>query len=907
VAKKDELCDKKENSTTAPAKGSFKRREFLASAGGALALPTFLGSGFGATPPTEAEEVSNTEGSAPPAAGGITKRVFNSSYEGDYLNQIAFPLGGLGAGMLCLEGTGTLSHVSIRNSPDVFNEPCIFAAISIRGEKPLVRVLEGPVPRCKIFSGTGCGDGFPTSNLKQVWGGTSSLGLPRFANAKFKFQFPFATVTLHDERSPLDVEITGWSPFIPGDADNSSMPFAALEYRFRNRSTKPIEAVFSFNTVNFMNVQPPSGTENGEKYPNAVRATPGGFVLWGGGSPDRPWEEGSFSVSVQDDPSVKVNHAWFRSDGFDPITMVWKDVKSAACFERPPVTDLPAPGASLYVPISLQPNASKTVKLRLCWYVPKTSLGGTVWKDFADQTKPPSDGLTHQPWYSARFPGIEDVTSYCASNYDSLRKRSAEFSHCLYDSTLPPEVMEAVGANLAILKSPTVLRQADGRMWAWEGCNDEDGSCYGSCTHVWNYAQSVSHLFPALERTLRETEFGPSTDDTGFQAHRSAIPIRESQASHDMPAAADGQLGGIMKAYRDWRISGNTDWLRNIWPKVRKSLDYCITTWDPDKKGWLEEPHLNTYDISFWGPNGMCASIYLGALRAAVLMGQALGDNINEYRELYEEGVKLVEAELFNGEYFIQKIEWKNLRIVSTADSTLFDSEMHAKSPEMSALIEKEGPVHQYGSGCLSDGVIGAWLAQVCGVGDILSPAKVSSHLRSVHRYNLKQDLSSHANPQRPGYALGRDGGLLICTWPKGGELSLPFIYSNEVWTGIEYQVASHLIMTGAVEEGLEVVRACRARYDGRSRNPFDEYEAGHWYARAQSSFALLQACSGARYDAVDKVLYLRPAMKGDFRAFLSTATGFGTVGVHGGKPFFKAVSGTVDVTRIDYKPAHSS
>jgi len=102
--------------------------------------------------------------------------------------------------------------------------------------------------------------------------------------------------------------------------------------------------------------------------------------------------------------------------------------------------------------------------------------------------------------------------------------------------------------------------------------------------------------------------------------------------------------------------------------------------------------------------------------------------------------------------------------------------------------------------------------------------------------------------------------------------------------------------MMGMAGEGLEIVRVCRDRYDGRVRNPFNEYECGHWYARAMSSYALLQALSGARYDAVEKVLYLNPRIKGDFRCFLSTATGYGTVGVKGGKPFFTACSGNVEI-----------
>jgi hypothetical protein len=155
-----------------------------------------------------------------------------------------------------------------------------------------------------------------------------------------------------------------------------------------------------------------------------------------------------------------------------------------------------------------------------------------------------------------------------------------------------------------------------------------------------------------------------------------------------------------------------------------------------------------------------------------------------------------------------------------------------------------------------------------------IDPQKVNSHIRAVYKYNFKQDLSEHANAQRPSYALGDEAGLLLCTWPKGGKLSLPFVYSDEVWTGIEHQVAPHLMMTGNVEEGLAIVRASRDRYDGRIRNPFNEYECGHWYAWALASYGYLQALTGVRFDAVTKTLYIDSRV-GDFTSFLGTETGF--------------------------------
>src|SRR5215212_5020942 len=142
------------------------------------------------------------------------KHDYNGTYSGEYLNRVAFPIGGMGAGMFCMEGTGAISHISVRNKPEIFNEPGFFAAISIRGLKNGAKVLEGPVPDWKKFGQRRAGNGLE--------GSTS--GLPRFHNAVFKARFPFGYIDLTDNELPLYAEITGWSPFIPTDDDHSSLP-----------------------------------------------------------------------------------------------------------------------------------------------------------------------------------------------------------------------------------------------------------------------------------------------------------------------------------------------------------------------------------------------------------------------------------------------------------------------------------------------------------------------------------------------------------------------------------------------------------------------------------------------------------------------------------------------------------
>lgn len=812
------------------------------------------------------------------------KRDYNDTYQGQNLNRIAFPIGGIGAGMFCLEGTGAISHMSVRNRPDVFNEPCMFAAISLKGVKNGAKVLEGQVPDWKKFGSTNTGNGSDGA----------SWGLPRFESAKFLARFPFAHINLEDNELPLKVQIKGWSPFIPNDADNSSLPAGGIEYTFENTGNSDLEAVFSYNSKNFMRqaaTRPLAG--EGPAISNAtVKPIENGFILSEESSEETPNNKGDFAIFT-DQSNTVVDHCWFRGGWFDGVTMLWNTIANGETKSSAPV-EAGAPGASLFVPFTLKPGEKKVIHLMMAWYVPNTTLRSGRDPEGTPEVIPSSE-TNYKPWYTSKFKDIQGVSNFWKTTYNDLKTKSQQFTDAFYASTLPAEVIEAVAANLTILKSPTVLRQTDGRLWSWEGCSDNSGCCAGSCTHVWNYAQAIPHLFPQLERTLRETEFLVSQSPEGHQTFRAALPIRP--LTHDFHAAADGQLGGIIKMYRDWRISGDTEWMKNMYPAVVRSMDFCIGIWDPRSVGMLEEPHHNTYDIEFWGPDGMCTSFYLGALQAIQKMGKAAGKDVSKYEALYNKGKAAMESTLWDGEYFIQKIRWKDLSAPNPIEATTSTLRTDY-SPEAAELMKNEGPKYQYGTGCLSDGVLGSWLAEVSGLNAVVDNEKLKSHLTSIHKYNLVKDLKNHSNPQRPTYAWGHEGGLLLCSWPKGGALSLPFVYSNEVWTGIEYSVASHLMLHGEVEKGLDIVRACRDRYDGTIRNPYNEYECGHWYARAMSSYALLQGLTGARYDAVEKALYIDSRI-GDFTSFLSTESGFGNVGLKAGKPFYNAVVGNLNIKKV--------
>jgi uncharacterized protein (DUF608 family) len=833
-----------------------------------------------------------------------TQRVFS----GADLLQIAFPLGGIGAGMVCLNGIGGIQDFSIRNKPGLSAVPdghiscdCAFATLYFP-ELGIARLVEGPLPPEKVYN-----QGLKNQGLRE--GGHE--GLPRFRDCLFRGEYPFASVQLSDPRLPLAVEITGFNPFIPLDDRSSSIPCAALEYRLTNATAQRVPYEFAFHLSHFAH-----DGRGGDfsKTRNALIPGTGAFLYNVDDPNSAAYGSGALGV-VGCEPQIKA--MWFRGGWFDSLSALWKEISSGGFTANDgaaAATSHGRNGASILLKGELEPGESVVYPIVFSWYFPnvhytygqpKTGTdesvffntehgdlpGGCVSPDCA--CPPPR----WRPYYASQWIDARDVLEFVRDNYADLRGRTQSFHDALFSSTLPSYVLDAVSANLDILKSPTVLRQEGGQVWAWEGCFSDSGCCHGSCTHVWNYAQSLAHLFPALERTLREAELAHSMDAVGHISFRAALP--DGPTSHTFHAASDGQLGGIMKVYREWQISGDRAWLDAMYPLAKRSLDYCIATWDPDHLGVLVEPHHNTYDIEFWGADGMCSSFYLGALAAMARLAVDAGRPAEAapYEELGRRGAQYLDEQLFNGEYYQQNAALYGLRASPTPETL---EALRASNPEEYALLVQEGPKYQYGSGCISDGVFGAWLARQCFVDTFQNPEKIRRNLQSIFAYNFRPSLWEHANPQRPGYAVGDEPGLLLCSWPRGGKPALPFVYSDEVWTGIEYQVAAHLIAEGLVDEGLTVVKALRSRYDGRVRNPWNEYECGSYYARAMASYGLLTALSGFTYSAASRSLTLAPQLAArPFTCFFSTASGWGTLSLVEDALVVRLEEGCLDLEQV--------
>ncbi|HOV74651.1 MAG TPA: GH116 family glycosyl-hydrolase [Candidatus Hydrogenedentes bacterium] len=795
-------------------------------------------------------------------------------FSGASLSQIVFPIGGIGTGSVGLTGRGGLKDWEIFNRPNFGSVlPCTFPVVWARekGREPVCRVLEGPVPPPHV----GGGGGDPHA---------SGEGFPHMDGCTFRGEYPFAHIEFNSRKLPVAISLEAYNPFIPSSADDSGFPAAIFHYTIRNTSRHPVDATVAWSLYN------PIGSIG-----EAERDRVLGQVEFGLGQnvnlfvekgplrglmfTSNKWraDHPRFGSMALMTPSKNITYTthWLREGWFTPRHDFWDTFAPTGMLpshEYGPSPEGQSDAGALGVRVRLKPGQSQVVTFYLSWFFPNFEA---YWLGSGGSCACPSGGCgaakpVWKNYYASQFDDALDVALKLHARERELHATTKRFHDALFSSTAPPYVLDAVSSQMAILKTATCLRLTDGTFYGFEGCAPVGGCCEGSCTHVWNYQQALAFLFPALERSMRTADYTYNMRDDGGMCFRLQLPI--GAAPNTFHACADGQMGGIIKTYRDWMISGDDVWLKRLWPQVRRALEFAWVQWDADKDGVMDGIQHNTYDIEFVGPNPLTACFYLGALTAGAEMAEFFGETEKaaEYRAIAQRGRAWVEKNLFNGAYFEQR-----------------------HNPEMA-------PQFQFGKGCLSDQVLGQWLTSLSGLGYAIDPKQIRKTLKSIFRFNWRSDMRAHANMQRV-YAINDDAGLVLCTWPRGERPAVPFPYCDEVWTGFEYQVASHCIMEGLVEEGLTIVKAARDRHDGIKRNPWDEFECGHHYARAMSSYGLLLALSGFTFNKGNGTVGFEPRIRAErFRTFWALDGVWGTYEQTRKQAALRVLHGSIALSRID-------
>jgi uncharacterized protein (DUF608 family) len=761
-------------------------------------------------------------------------------YDQKHTPRFALPLGGIGTGTVSLYGNGSLRDWEVMNRPGKGFTPSAsdaepFFAIHLRdGEDSYTRVLEGPLSK-EEFEGSH-GSRAPSSNL------------PRFRHCEVAASYPFARVMLRDDEAPVDVDLKAFNPMVPADAEASGIPVAVLRYELRNKTGRTLRCSVCGTLPNFVGVSgwtderdwkgdrnPTGGKQNRNEFRSG--GARGLFMTTDGvDRKDEAW--GSLALATTATGAATYRTAWNDARWGGGLLDFWDDFSADGRLENRDVK-ADRPVGSLAVEVDIPAHGTREVTFLIAWHFPNR-YGWNV--DPARQT---ADDLVGN-YYTTRYRDAWDVVEKTAPELGSLTRRTVAFVNAFLATPIPGEVKEAALFNASTLRTQTCFRTADGIFFGWEGCADQKGCCEGSCTHVWNYEQTTAFLYGSLALSMREIEFGHATNDVGLMSFRVRLPL--SRAQEFGRAAADGQMGCLMKMHRDWRLSGDDDTLRRLWPKVRKSLEFCWIEggWDADRDGVMEGVQHNTMDVEYFGPNPEMGFWYLGALRAAEEMARYLGEDefAGTCRKLFTSGSAWLDANLFNGEYYEHEV-----RPVDDPAKVApyFSAGMGAS--------DLANPDFQLAKGCLADQLVGQSTAHVSGLGHLADPGKVRTALAAVWKYNHRDNLHGHFNPLRT-FALEGEPGLLIADYPKERPAK-PFPYYGEVWTGIEYTAAAGMLYEGLESEAVACVRDARSRYDGLRRSPYDEAECGHHYARAMAAWALVLALTGFQYSAVDKWMAL--------------------------------------------------
>ena len=814
--------------------------------------------------------------SSPPRApsGAPADLPFPRTFTGRHLTAIAFPLGGVCAGSISLGGRGQLRDWEIFNRPDKGNTPTYaFPAIWAQAGngKPVARVLESRIQ--------------PPYSGQDGLGSRNAPGLVRLASASFTGEFPLARVEFSDPALPVRVSLEAFSPFIPHEPDDSGLPVAILRYRVSNPGSEAAKVSIAWSIDN-----PTGRTRETDTRVNEHRTSThlDGLLM---SSPELPGDDplkGSFVLAAIEPGNARVTYlrGWQRDRWWNSPMLYWDDFSADG--ELGPEPEARSGVGALCLGRTLPPGGHADYTFLLAWHFPNRTPRRCGWNAPQGEEDAPIGN-----WYTTRFADAWAAADYAAENLPALERKTRRFASALRDSTIPGAVKDAASANLSTLVTQVCFRTSDGEFHGFEGANDQSGCCHGSCAHVWNYETTTAHLFPSFARSLRATSFGYDLDEAGALHFRENLP-------HAQPlwgfAAADGQMGQILHAYLDWKLSGDLDWLRGLWPGIKRAIEFAWTSggWDANRDGVMEGVQHNTYDVEFYGPNPLCGIYYLGGLRASEEMARAVGDTsaAAEYHRLYESGRQWIDANLFNGEYYVQQIRG----FAKDQIAPSLRSEMGSE--------DTVNPQYQMGEGCLADQLIGQYLADVSGLGALVAPEHIKKTLASIYRYNYRHTLTDHQCVERT-YALNDEAALLVCDYGKAERPRIPFPYYAETWTGIEYLVAAQMRFAGMTRESLEIYRNLRLRFDGEKRNPWDEPECGHHYARAMAAWSGVLAASGFRYDGGERLVEIQaPA---GHRCIWATGTGWGTFQVTAGGATLRVEHGSLAVNACTVNGRKSS
>lgn len=747
------------------------------------------------------------------------------TYEGSRLCAVDFPLGGFGTGHLFLQGDGTLGQFAIVNQVKEETEPvacmpsCFFG---IQGETTSGTSLGQFVLSAPTTYESRQGRAPSPHAVKRL------QALPGIRSLTMRAQYPRANVSYDVASTPLEISMEAISPLVPGDVKNSSLPLAIFTFTIKNSSSTDAATVRVLQTQqNFVGWNGHDDCTSGTNKSwggnvNAVMRIDGsgndGGVLLHNPSIATSAESfgtisiGSMSTATTTALTSVIAQAKDETDLWTQFVSK-DDVPLASAKDSSPSSASFSWSAGVVQTVTVQPNGTATVRFALTWHFPNRMRDTSVGSAYANILPSVLGNYYSSKWFS----DAPDVFTYAASQVDAyLLPLTKTFVETAYATSIPSALLDSAVGRLAVLRSPTMWRNADGTVLGCEG----NGCCPLNCTHVYGYTTLIERLYPSLAKDMRESDFVRN-----FDISKGGCTMRFGTGGW----AIDGALACVIKTYLVVRQADNdSSWLSTVWPNVLKQMQYIMDTFDVSGDGVIRSAQQNTYDTAMYGANTFIGSYYITALRASAAMATLMKDSKNA-------SMFLDRAKLSATNY----------------DKICFESDFGYYIADVTSKDCK----YSYGPGCFVDQICAAGLSLACGFGYLMDETHEKSARKAIVANNIVtmppfNDLQKHFFPG--------DTGITVCTYPNG-KLGDGMMYENLVSSGFTSPVIAGLIFDDNLDDATKVTGFIRQRHDGRNRSPWNEPECNLLYSRAMAHWNLLDQSCGFAFDATTGALKVVP------------------------------------------------
>lgn len=800
----------------------MKRRDFISkstlSAAGSFLLTGTVANNALAQQNLIKKEAIEPNNTAIQNAVGI-KEILNST---DKVRS-GIALGGIGAGGAELRKDGIFYNWSVaNNNPKSTGEFLIGEDFNRKNSKTrqttfypyqadyvlffMVRYqVEGENPQIKLLQ---IEDGYKVAGVEMhLYEFPWMQGVEKI---EFTGSFPFVTLNYIDKDLPFDIEMTAWSAFVPHDVKNSSLPLLNFDFKITAKTQKPVDVLITANYRSLVGYDVSEKNWESEiiKNPNYTAQVSKAKML------DIKHSSNGQMGMVAFDADASYQAGWGHRHQYHERLLQKNKLKN---------TDDTANGRNgldrklnkfngdsenynaLAINRLLLPQTTASASFSMVWHFP----------NLYDESLANITGH----YYSNFFNNANDVVTYLAANRSNLYTQTKAFNSTFYDSTAPTFLLDLVNAQLTTFITSSVLGKnmdfgiLEGitQHQSWGPVGTIDVNMYGGVM--------VSALFPELAKStmrIHKTLQLPSGEirhsfKKGFaEALIGVAGVTERLDLHPQY---------VVMVLRDFFLTNDTLYLKEMWPSVKKALDYTLYKRDvngdqqPDMTGIM-----CSYDnFPMYGLSAYVQSQWLSALAAAIKAAVFLGDNtfINTYQPIFEKGKKLAEEKLWNGKYY--RLYNSDLKTMATKDG--------AGKP----IIKNMEGVDE---ACLTDQLIGQWAANWSNLGNLFNPQNVKIALKSIVELSYKPNFGLK-NCCWPGYDFYKP--VSADTWVDQG---------NTVWSGVELSFVSFLLYQGFYNEALNVANTVHQRYLKAGRY-WDHQEFGGHYFRAMGVWGIVNGLLG--------------------------------------------------------------